>query len=141
MRKLFFTIIAIALSGCATDASDRHTDSLRQSQHLRTERTLHMTFPEIQQALFRHDRECGDAPVFTMKEDESSYATITEANVDDMPWNRRILIDLRWLEPSIRQETRTRAEVYSFYSNAQVKQRISAMFAAIERPEACRSDD
>ncbi|HLR13466.1 MAG TPA: hypothetical protein VK104_07615 [Burkholderiaceae bacterium] len=140
MNKIIVGTLVVLLAGCGTtDRSQRHTDTLRQTQYQRTERTLQMTFPEIQQALFKHERHCGHAPVFTMKEGEASLATITEADIDDTPWNQRILVDLMWLEPSIRQETRTRAHVYSFFSNKEIKTRIRNIFNAIERPEDCPS--
>lgn len=141
MKTIIIGCLLMLLASCGTsDPSQRHTDALRQEQYERTERTLGMTFPEIQQALFRHERYCGQAPVFEMKEGEASYATIKEANSEQLPWNQRILVDLMWLEPSMRQETRTRAQVYSFFSNKAIKTRIRNIFNAIERPEQCPSD-
>lgn len=140
MKTLIAGAVIVLLAACGTtDSASRHTDALRQAQYQRTERTLQMTFPEIQQALFRHDRHCGQAPVFRMKEDEASYATITEVDTDDRPWNQRILVDLTWLEPSVRHETRTRVHIYSFFSNKEIKRRIQTILDAIERPEDCPS--
>lgn len=140
MKTRIAGAMVVLLAACSsTDNASRHTDTLRQTQYQRTERTLHLTFPEIQQALFRHERHCGQAPVFKMKEGEASYATITEADIEEMPWNQRILVDLMWLEPSIRQETRTRVHIYSFFSNKEIKRRIQNILDAIERPEHCPS--
>ncbi len=141
MRKFiaFAITVSMLVAGCATDSSSAREDNLRKREYLRTERTWTMTFPEIQQALFKHERECGNAPIFRMKEGETSFAYITEPEDNDRPWNQTILVDLMWLQPSIRQETRTRLQVYSFYSDAEVKRRIQNIFDAINKPGECRS--
>ncbi len=130
---------ALLLAACATGHSsdDAHLRDLRDPGYLRTERMLSMTFPQIQMALFRHDRVCGNGPSFRMREGEASFAGIVEHGSDERPWNAQIVFDLTWLKPSLRYDTRTRVEVYSFYSDASVRRRIEAVFNAILNPDVC----
>ena len=137
MKKLSMLVAAFVLSGCAVDSTGLRPERLIRPDNLRTERILPMTFPEIQMALFKHESECGNAPVFKVKEGQTSYATITEHDVADQPWNEVIVFDLAWLQPTWRFDTRTRVFVYSIYSNSEVRQRIDAIFNAILKPEQC----
>lgn len=137
MKKLSMLVAAIILSGCAVDSTGLRPEQLIRPEHLRSERTLTMTFPEIQMALFRHDDACGPGPVFRMKEGQTSYATITEHDAADQPWNQTIIFELMWLQPTWRYDTRTRVSVYSFYSDADVKLRIDKVFSAILKPDEC----
>lgn len=137
MKTLYVLIVALVLSGCVTDSMGLRPDDLRTSDHLRTERNLPMTFPEIQMALFKHDAACGSAPVFKMKQGETSYATVTESDSAEQPWNQTILFDLMWLKGTWRYDSRTRVYVYSFYSDSNVKRRIDAVFNAILKPGQC----
>lgn len=137
MKKLFAFFAVMALSGCAVESVGLRTEQLSTPRHLRVERTLDMTFPEIQMALFKHEEACGPGPVFKMKEGQTSLATITEHDTETQPWNQVILFDLMWLQPSLRFDTRTRVNVYSFYSDRDVKKRIAAIFNAISKPEQC----
>lgn len=137
MKKLSALFAAVILSGCAVDSTGLRPEQLTRPEHLRTERMLAMTFPEIQMALFKHEAACGPGPVFKMKEGQTSYATITEHNAEQQPWNQTIIVELIWLQPTWRYDTRTRALVYSFYSDSEIKQRIAAMLNAILKPEQC----
>ncbi len=137
MKKLLAFLALIVLSGCAVDGTGLRPDRLATPEHLRTERTLPMTFPEIQMALFKHDAACGSGPVFKMKEGQTSFATVTEHDTADMPWNQTILLDLTWLKGTLRYETRTRVNVYSFYGDADINRRIDAIFGAILKPGEC----
>lgn len=141
MKKLSVLFAAIILSGCAVESTGLRPEQLTRPQHLRTERILAMTFPEIQMALFKHEEACGPGPVFKMKEGQTSYATVTEHDADQQPWNQTIIFDLMWLQPTWRYDTRTRVSVYSFYSDSDVKQRIAAVFNAIEKPGQCDADE
>lgn len=140
MKKLLVLLGVVLLSACTVDSTGLRPEHLMRPDHLQTERTLPMTFPEIQMALFKHEAACGSAPVFKMKENQTSYATITESNTDELPWNQTIMFDLMWLEPTLRFESRSRVYVYSFYSNADVQRRIDAIFNAILKPEDCGTD-
>lgn len=140
MKKLLALFAAVVLSGCAVDSTGLRPEQLMRPDHLRTERILSMTFPEIQMALFKHDAACGSAPVFRMKDGETSYATITESDSAEQPWNQTIIFDLAWLQPTLRFDTRTRVYVYSFYSDASVQRRIDDIFNAILKPEQCEPD-
>lgn len=141
MKKLLVIFAVAFLSGCAVDSTGLHPEQLTRPEHLRTERNLPMTFPEIQMALFRHDAACGAGPVFKMKEGKTSYATILESDSAERPWNQSIVFDLVWLQPTLRFDTRTRVYVYSFYSDANVQRRIDAVFNAVLKPGQCGLDD
>lgn len=137
MKKPFTLLAAIALAGCTIASDSSRMDELRKPDHLRTERNLPMTFPEIQMALFKHQDICGSGPEFQMKEGETSYATVMERDGANMPWNEVILFDLTWLKGSWRADSRSRVRVYSFYSDSDVRRRIDAVFKAITKPEEC----
>lgn len=137
MKRLFALLCMLVLSGCAVESTGLRIEHLRDEDHLRTERNLPMTFPEIQMALFKHDAACGAAPIFRMNEGQTGYATVIESNSEDLPWNQVILFDLMWLQDTWRYDTRTRVYVYSFYSDADVKRRIDAIFSAILKPGVC----
>lgn len=130
-------VLAAMLAGCAAGGDGPGVQALLKPEYLRTERNLAMTFPEIQMALFRHESLCGAGPVFRMKEGETSYATIIEADSDQRLWNDTIAFELMWLQPTLRYETRTRVYVYSFHSSAQVRRRIERVFDAVTSPEVC----
>lgn len=140
MKTLCALMIAVVLSGCAAGSVGLDRDALRKPDHLRTERNLPMTFPEIQMSLFKHEAACGSAPVFKMNEGQTSYATVVEPDSADLPWNQIVLFDLMWLQPTWRYDTRTRVSVYSFYSDSDIKRRIDVMFNAILKPEECDAD-
>lgn len=140
MKKLSVLVAAIVLSGCAADSTGLRPAQLISPEHLRTERMLPMTFPEIQMALFKHETACGSAPVFTMKEGQTSYATVTEPGAEEQAWNETIIFDLMWLQPTWRYDTRTRVMVYSFYADSDIKTRIDTVFNAILKPEQCAMD-
>lgn len=137
MKKLSVFIAAAVLAGCAVDSTGLRPSQLIRPEHLRTERILPMTFPEIQMALFKHEAACGPGPVFRMKEGQTGYATVTEHDAADQLWNENIVFDLMWLQPTWRFDTRTSVKVYSFYSDSDVKQRIATVFNAILKPEQC----
>lgn len=137
MKKIIAVFLLAFMVGCAPTTTGLRIDDLRKPEYVRTEQNLFMTFPEIQMALFKHERVCGNAPVFKMLENETSHAIITEANVGEMPWNQVVMFDLIWLQPSMLQDTRTRVYAYSFFSNSEVKQRIARIFNAINKPEEC----
>jgi len=138
-KQVIGVLVVGLLTACATGegAGERDVEDLIRPQYLRSDTLLMATFPEIQMALFTHERVCGDAPHFQVKEGEASYATIVEDRENGRAWRDKVIFDLAWLEPSMRQETRTKVEVYSFKYNRDIKQRIKNMFAAIENPEAC----
>lgn len=137
---MLVAITTLTISACTPTTTGLRDGDLLRPEYIRQEKMLHMTFPEIQSALFKHDRICGNAPVFRMKENATSYATITEANIDEMPWNQVIVFDLMWLQESKLNETRTKVFVHSFFSDADVKRRINNMFSALDSPETCISD-
>jgi len=138
-KTLVGMVMVGLLAACATGegSGERSPQDLIRPQYLRSDTLLFSTFPEIQMALFKHERLCGQAPHFQMKEGEASYAMVLEDKEGGRAWQDTIVFDLAWLEPSLRQETRTKLEVYSFKYNRDVKQRIKAMLDAIEHPETC----
>lgn len=143
MKVLLSTLAVVLLAGCASGSSSsgQSLDDLRKPLFFKVERTIPLTFPEIQMALIRHQRLCGTAPVFTMNEGQTAYGTLVQqANPGDSI-DQAILVDLTWLQPSWRQEeTRVKAEVFSRYSGRAVDERIQQIFATLSNPDSCSSD-
>lgn len=140
MRILLSAFALAMLAGCAsTDgpSAQRSANDLRKPMYFHTERLLPFTFPEIQMALIRHQRLCGTAPEFSMNEGQTAFGTITQKNDPTHGWDKTILVDLTWLQPTWRQETRVKTEVYSQYSGSEIDERIRQVYAAINRPDIC----
>ena len=92
-----------------------------------------MTFPEIQMRCSNMKQNVA-RPYFRVKEGETGYPPLPSRARKTCPEPDRHF-DLMWLQPTLRYESRTRVYVYSFYSNADIKQRIDAVFNAILHPE------
>lgn len=141
--KILLSALAMAvLAGCATSpASDsaaiQGLNDLRKPMNFRTERTIPMTFPEIQMALIRHQRLCGTAPEFAVTKDETAYGTIIQKQNPTDSLDQAILVDLTWLQPTWRQETRVKAEVFSRTGGGAVNRRINQIFATLANPDVC----
>jgi len=132
MKKTCALLPFLLLSGCATpDTAD--IAWLRTQSNLREEHRLPMTFAQIQQGLFRHERLCGKAPTFAMHPRNTNEAFITHILGDPPTINRSILVDLQWVYGLDGQ--RIAAVVYA---NPQVSRaEIAQLFQAITQPEVC----
>jgi hypothetical protein len=126
------------LAGCASGSSGLRAGDLRDPAYFRTERTLPLTFPKIQQALFKHQAACGSTFTFAMDPRETAYGTITDKPAGTDSYERAVLADLVQFQASMFQESRVRMRVYTYYADEGSKQRIDQMFNAILHPEACR---
>ncbi|NLY26879.1 MAG: hypothetical protein GX049_04935 [Alcaligenaceae bacterium] len=141
LRMLAVASMLVA-AGCATTgtAPDSQRAQLADEQNFRTERVLFTTFPQIQQALFKHELACGVTYRFALEPRETSYASITYQPSDADIKQRGeapLLATLVWYQPSFRQEERVKLAVYSQYANSAVDQRIQYLLAALERPTQC----
>lgn len=137
MKSIAVFVAVAALAGCvATPQGVREVD-VRTKSNFRGDRIIPKTFPQIQQALFKHEAACGSAPQFKMDPLQTSYATLTWKPADSSTFERATLVDLTQYAPSIRADARTQAEVYSYYSDEASKRQIENLFAAISQPDVC----
>lgn len=142
MKRILCVLTLSLLGACAApggggETSQRTQNDLRKPMYLRTEQLIPLTFPQIQMALIKHRRLCGYAPKFSVVEGQTAYGSIVDRSDTADGWDKAILIDLTWLQPTWRQETRVRAEVFSVYGGRDVDERIRLAFAAISQPEIC----
>ncbi len=144
--KIFLSALAVAvLAGCASSPvgdslPNQGLDDLRKPMNLRNERTIPMTFPQIQMALIRHQRLCGTAPEFSVTKGQTAYGTILQKQSPTDSLDQAILVDLTWLQPTWRQETRVKAEVFSRSGGSAVNERIRQLFATLANPDVCTDD-
>jgi hypothetical protein len=138
MSRILMVVLAVALAGCAASAPKPVADSLRHERNVRTERLVSLTFPQIQQALFRHKAVCGTNYAFALEPGQTSYATIVftpePGQTDETP----LLVDLVWYQGNLRSPEHVGAKVYSAYGSSAVSRRIDALFSALAKPEICR---
>ncbi|NYT65767.1 hypothetical protein H0A58_07260 [Alcaligenaceae bacterium] len=141
MKVILSALAAVMLAGCASGSGNNQRietlNGLRKPINLRAEQILPMTFPQIQMALIRHERVCGSAPEFSVEDGQTAYGTILQKESPSDALDQAILVDLTWLQPSWRQETRVKAEVFSRAGGGAVNQRIEQLFATLTNPDAC----
>ena len=149
-NKVIWLVCAL-LAGCAQQPdAGRWLQDLRSETYFRAERVLPMTFPQIQMALFKHEAACGSAPEFALEPGQTGYATLVLRPDGVQDDKRVILADLMyyrasdlggWMAKDGDREYRTRAKVYSFYTDSQLDARIDQMFNAVTHPGACAGPD
>ncbi|RTZ44387.1 hypothetical protein EKL30_07340 [Candidimonas sp. SYP-B2681] len=137
MKRIVMFAAVVVLAGCATKQAGVREYDLRDPQYFHTERTLPLTFPKIQMALFKHKTACGSAPKFSMDPRQTNYATIIDLPEDAVSLERAVLADLIQLQGTMMEESRVRVKVYSYYSDAAADKRVEQFFNAILRPEVC----
>lgn len=139
--KMMGAAMGVALlAGCASGSGGAglRASDLRDPAFFRSERTVPLTFPKIQMALFKHQAACGGpAFKFAMDPGETAYATITDKPADSNSYEHAVLADLIQFQASMFQEARVRMRVYTYYADDQSEQRIAHMFNAILRPTVC----
>lgn len=137
--KMMGAAMGVALlTGCASGGAGLRVSDLRDPAYFRTERTVPLTFPKIQMALFKHQAACGGpAFKFAMEPRETAYATITGKPADSDSYEHAVLADLVQYQATMFQEARVRMRVYTYYADDQSEQRIAQMFSAILRPTVC----
>lgn len=129
-----------ALAGCAAgaDRAGIRAQDLRESGHLVTERVLgDLDFPTLQRNLFAHRDACGSAPRFVMHEGETSYASLVETAEVPESYENVVLADLIQYPESFRSPRRVALQVYSYYYNDAVQQRVDRMLTAVLTPGVC----
>lgn len=138
MKTRFLTLgLVLVLAGCGTTTPRSPFDDLRHERNLRTERTVYMTFPQIQQALFKHQAACGVTYTFALEPRETSYGTITYQPDATATGEVPVLVEMVWYQGSWRNDERVKTKVYTPYDNSVVSRRINALFDALGKPEQC----
>lgn len=137
MKKMAMFIAVMALAGCSTGPAGLRAVDLRDPAYFRTERTIPLTFPKIQMALFKHQNACGSAPEFSMDPLQTNYATITQRPANATSFEHAVMADLTQYQATMMEESRTKAQVYTYYADGDTKRRIDQLFEAIEHPEVC----
>ena len=137
MKTMMLLMALLTLAGCATDATGLRVVDLRDPKFFRTERTIPMTFPKIQMALFKHQNACGSAPEFAMDPRETNYATIIDKPADAEGFEQAVLVDVVQYQATMMEDPRSRARVYTYYADTATERRINQLFDAILHPEAC----
>jgi hypothetical protein len=137
MQKMMILTALLVLAGCATDTAGLRVVDLRDPEFFRTERTIPMTFPKIQMALFKHQDACGSAPEFSMDPRETNYATIIDRPAGAEGLEHAVLVDLVQYQATMMDDPRTKSQVYTYYADAAAEQRVDQLFNAILHPEVC----
>ncbi|MCC2596381.1 hypothetical protein LKR43_08505 [Pusillimonas sp. MFBS29] len=146
MKKGVVLLVLLVLAGCATNNGTSRVMDLRSKAHFRDQRVLHMTFPEIQMALFKHQAACGSAPVFAMEPGKTAFARLTDRPLEGSDYKQIIYTELvhyrgsdlgTVIDRAADRDWRTRATTYSFYADSAVDERIEKMFNAITHPQDC----
>lgn len=137
MKKTVMLMALAMLAGCATGPAGLRMTDLRDPQYLRTERTIPLTYPKIQMALFKHQAACGSAPQFSLDPRQTSYATIVQQPAGAVNFEHAILVDLTSYQGTMMEESRIKAKVYAYYADSATKKRIDQVFNAIAHPEVC----
>jgi len=133
VRNSVLACAAVALlAGCAagTKRSGVQPDDLRNSTYFITD----MLLSDLD---FQHRAACGTAPRFVMHERETSLASLIETPEIPESYENVVIADLIQYPDSWRSPMRVAVQVYSYYYNAEVQQRIDRMLDAVRRPGVC----
>ena len=130
MKKLAMVLAIALLGGCAATPLEFRPGDVREPMYLRAERSIPLTFPKIQMALFKHKAACGWGPEFVLDPEQTAYATIYYKPSPTAKPNRTMIADLTFLANGP-----VRAQVYSYY--ADVDQQVNQLFSAILHPTVC----
>lgn len=137
MKKIAMLAALAVLGGCAAGSAGLRAVDLRDPMYLRTERTIPLTFPKIQMALFKHQAACGNAPQFSMDPRQTGYATVVYRPEGAVNFDQAVLVDLIQYQETMMEESRTKTKVYTYYADPATKKRIDQVFEAIAHPEVC----
>lgn len=137
MKKMTIIVAALVLAGCAAGAAGLRLVDLRDPKYSRGERTIPLTFPKIQMALFKHKDACGSAPHFSVDARQTNYATIIERPEGAENFERAVLVDLVQYQSTMMEDARTRGQIYTYYTDTATKNRVDQLFNAILHPEVC----
>lgn len=137
MKKWALMLGLAVLAGCAANSSGLRMVDLRDPQYLRTERTIPLSFAQIQRALFKHQAACGSAAEFSVDARKTGYATIVERPAGAVNFENAILVDLTQYQGTLMEESRVKTKVYTYYADSATEKRIDQVFNAIAHPEVC----
>lgn len=141
MKKTFLTLaFAGMLGGCAAsgDRAGVQIQDLQKPSNLIAEQLIaDMDFPALQRNLFKHRAECGSAPRFAMDKGETGHASLIETAELPDSYENVVVADLTQYPESWRSSARVAVSVYSYYNNAEVRQRAERMLDAVRRPGNC----
>ena len=127
--------MVLLLAACAAPSqSERGAGALEQAQLLRHERTLPLSFVQVQRALIKHEQTCGPGIRFNVDEHVPSLARITHQATPDAPIDRTTLMVLH-LQSLEEDKYRVKTRVYSYYSIPDAD--VERLYRAILRPEEC----
>ncbi|NYT59050.1 hypothetical protein H0A65_08965 [Alcaligenaceae bacterium] len=146
MKKGMALLALLVLAGCAKNTDMTRLMDLRSKAHFRDQRVLHLTFPQIQMALFKHEAACGSAPEFALEPGQTAYARLTDTPLEGSDYKQIVYAELvlyqgsdveTILDKTAERDWRTRATTYSYYAGGAVDERIAKMFNAITHPQDC----
>jgi hypothetical protein len=126
------------LAGCASGPQGLRQSDLRSPTHFRGEYVIPVSFPQLQMALFKHERACGSAPKFSLDKDQTSYATMVDMPESSPTYEHAVLIDFVQYKPNYLAENRVKAKAYSYYSDRATLDRIDWAIKAITQPGVCQ---
>ncbi|HEY9281409.1 MAG TPA: hypothetical protein VIP51_15165 [Eoetvoesiella sp.] len=134
MKKLASIISVILLAGCAASTTGLRPNDLETSDRLRAERTLPLSFVQVQQAVLKHKSICGQGPEFAVDSGHPGLARVIQKLTPDAQLEHSLVMTLI-LRPTEEDKFSVKTHVYSYYavSDEQVQQ----LYAAILRPEEC----
>lgn len=135
MKRWITLVLTAALAGCATTGSDTSLNlgTLRDENNMRDRYRFPMTYPQIQQALLRHQQLCGSGPVFSLNQRSVNDARIVQHLSDPPRLARTVLVDMErvmgWDGERI---------VATAYAQYQVSnEEVARVFQAVLNPETC----
>lgn len=137
MKKMTMLLALLVLAGCAGGSTGLRETDLRDPEFFRTERTIPLTFPKIQMALFKHKNACGSGPQFSVDKYQTGYGSIIDKPAGTESFEQAVLVDLVQYQATMMDDPRTKAKVYSYYANAAADAQIDQLFNAILHPEVC----
>jgi hypothetical protein len=137
MKTMAMLAATAILAGCAATPQGLRIGDVREPAYFRGERTIPLTFPKIQMALFKHEAACGTSAKFSLDPRQTGYATITQMPERSTSYERAIVLDLTQYQGTMMEEDRVKAQVYSYYADNATKARIDDIFKSIMRPEEC----
>jgi len=134
-----FLVSALALlAGCASGPQGLRQSDLRNPSYFRGEYVIPVSFPQLQMALFQHERACGSAPKFSLDKNQTSYATMVAMPEPSPTYEHAVLIDFVQYKPNYLAENRVKAKAYSYYSDRATLDRIDWAIKPITQPGVCQ---
>lgn len=135
MKKIIPLLAAVLLTGCAATSQLGLTlNELESDQNLRAERTLPLSFVQVQQALFKHQASCGSGPELTVDSAHPSLARVKQKLAPDAQLDRTLVMLLH-LRSDEKDKYSVRTQVYSYY--AVPEDQIEQLYGVVLRPQEC----